>query len=107
MAEETTGEPRQGSTRGRWALPLVGATVVALVAGGIGAAVALWADPKSDTDPSSCRATKTAERGLPSVVTVFASGGGQAGSGTGELVKAGGYILTNEHVINVAANNSD
>lgn len=81
---------------------LAGVVVVALVAGATGAVVGR----RAHTEPVACAATRTAERGLPSVVTVFAAGGGSSGSGTGELIRSGGYILTNEHVINVAANNA-
>src|SRR5262249_60040318 len=43
---------------------------------------------------------------LPSVVTlqVRSAGGAGAGSGSGEVVRSGGYILTNNHVISPAAN---
>jgi len=38
------------------------------------------------------------------VVTIAASGQGGSGTGSGELIKPDGYILTNNHVIAVAAN---
>jgi len=108
MADETRAEPAPDPApvrrRARWPLVLAG-VAIALVAAGVGAAVEhQLADQGSAR--GTCLATRTADRGLPSVVTVFAAGGGNSGSGTGELVRAGGYILTNEHVINVAANNA-
>jgi putative serine protease PepD len=37
------------------------------------------------------------------VVTIRAAGGRQGGSGSGVVIRSGGYILTNDHVISVAA----
>jgi putative serine protease PepD len=52
-----------------------------------------------------CPAIPVADRVLPSVVTISASAGSRgAGTGSGELIASGGYILTNNHVIAVAAN---
>jgi putative serine protease PepD len=51
-----------------------------------------------------CPATPVADKGLPSVVTISASSGAQSGTGSGEIIQPGGYILTNNHVISVAAN---
>lgn len=52
-----------------------------------------------------CEATTVAATGLPSVVTISAqAGSGAAGTGSGEIIREGGYILTNDHVISVAAN---
>jgi putative serine protease PepD len=44
---------------------------------------------------SSCNAISIADEELPSVVTIFASGG----VGSGEVIRSDGYILTNNHVI--------
>jgi putative serine protease PepD len=41
---------------------------------------------------------------LPSVVTISAQGSGGGGTGSGEVIKSDGYILTNNHVIAIAAN---
>ena len=51
-----------------------------------------------------CQATTVAAQDLPSVVTISARSGTQGGTGSGEIIKDGGYILTNNHVIAVAAN---
>jgi putative serine protease PepD len=37
------------------------------------------------------------------VVTIAASGSGGSGTGSGEVIRADGYILTNNHVISIAA----
>jgi len=73
----------------------------------IGGAVIVAA--RHHDDPSTaagCDATRVAHRTLPSVVTINArsAGGGAAGTGSGEVVRSGGYILTNNHVISPAAN---
>ena len=51
----------------------------------------------------SCPVTPVADRVLPSVVTIAASGSDGAGTGSGEVIKSDGYILTNNHVISIAA----
>jgi putative serine protease PepD len=48
---------------------------------------------------SACAVTSVAEQVLPSVVTINASGSGGSGVGSGEIIRADGYILTNNHVI--------
>jgi len=45
-----------------------------------------------------------ADQVIPSVVTISARGSGGAGTGSGEVIRSDGYILTNNHVIAVAAN---
>jgi putative serine protease PepD len=51
-----------------------------------------------------CAVTSVADKVLPSVVTISAAGPGGSGTGSGEVIKSGGYILTNNHVIAIAAN---
>ena len=86
-----------------------------MVAGGglIGAAVAApgssatAAPADSGTGAAAgqtCSVTAVAEKVLPSVVTIAAQGAdGARGTGSGELIRADGYILTNNHVISIAA----
>jgi putative serine protease PepD len=50
-----------------------------------------------------CQVTQVAKEVLPSVVTISASGAGGAGTGSGEVIRSDGYILTNNHVIAPAA----
>jgi putative serine protease PepD len=53
---------------------------------------------------SACAVTSVATKVIPSVVTIAASGSGGSGTGSGEVIRSDGYILTNNHVISVAAN---
>ena len=103
---------KHGQNRNRW-LPwaaLVGALVVGGVAGG--AIVAATKSSAAPTAPSSagssqvsvCNVISVANQVIPSVVTISASGRGGSGTGSGEVIRSDGYILTNNHVIAVAAN---
>jgi putative serine protease PepD len=88
-----------------WSLVLLGAAVVVL-AGVVGGAI-VAASHRRDHDVTSvgCVASSVAERGLPSVVTIHVQAGGvPAGSGSGEVIRPDGYVLTNNHVISAAAN---
>jgi putative serine protease PepD len=58
----------------------------------------------SQSSATSCPVTPIADQVLPSVVTISASGSGGAGTGSGEVIRSDGYILTNNHVIAIAAN---
>ena len=51
-----------------------------------------------------CAVTSVADHVLPSVVTIAAAGAAGAGTGSGEVIRSNGYILTNNHVIAIAAN---
>jgi putative serine protease PepD len=50
-----------------------------------------------------CDVTSVANKVIPSVVTISARGSTGAGTGSGEVIRSDGYILTNNHVIAVAA----
>jgi putative serine protease PepD len=81
---------------------LVGAVVVGGLAGGLIAAATDSSSSSSSADV--CSATKVANDTLPSVVTISARGSAGAGTGSGEVIRSDGYILTNNHVISIAAN---
>ena len=119
------GDPRGPRSRW-WVWGLIGAVVLA-TGGLIGAAVASpgasadtgsgsasgsassgAASPGSASSgsggtASSCAVTPVASEVLPSVVTVAAQAGDSGGTGSGEVINSGGYILTNNHVIAAAA----
>ncbi|TQN49025.1 putative serine protease PepD [Humibacillus xanthopallidus] len=72
----------------------------ALVGGAVGALLATrLADIGSNR---ACPAIDVAADTLPSVVTVLTAGPSGSGNGTGELIRTGGYVLTNDHVIAAA-----
>jgi putative serine protease PepD len=52
---------------------------------------------------SACAVTPVADKVIPSVVTIAATGSSGSGTGSGEVIRSDGYILTNNHVISVAA----
>lgn len=76
---------------------LVSAGVVGGLIGGLIVASQVTGDDRA------CRDTDVAQGALPSVVTVLASGSTGSGNGTGQLIRAGGYVLTNYHVISSVA----
>jgi putative serine protease PepD len=59
----------------------------------------------SEQTKESCQVAQVASKVLPSVVTISAKGASSAGTGSGEIIKSDGYILTNNHVIASAASN--
>ena len=85
---------------------LSGLAVVALIAAGVAGALIGNAinspsntTPSAQADRSSCDTRRIAAGDLPSVVTVFARGSQSSGVGSGEIIRANGYILTNNHVV--------
>ncbi|MFD9633114.1 S1C family serine protease [Streptomyces violascens] len=108
-----TGRP-EPKRRRRGAL-LVGAVLLALVAGGIGGGVGAYVErnggitsvklPQSGKEPQG-RAPDSvagiAASALPSVVTIHVSGATESGTGTGFVLDNAGHILTNNHVVQPA-----
>ena len=106
------GESRRPRGPRRWLLwvALGTALVVGGVVGGliVGATQSSGSSVSSGTSAASstvsaCPVTSVADQVVPSVVTIAASGPGGGGTGSGEVIRPGGYILTNNHVISVAA----
>jgi putative serine protease PepD len=99
-----------GLARRRLIPALAGFAAAALVGGVVGGLVvrATWGSGSGGDEPpaaaarTACSATTVSDEALPSVVTVQASNGQQGGSGSGVVVRSGGYILTNDHVIEIA-----
>jgi putative serine protease PepD len=67
---------------------------------GAGAATS---DASSGASAASCSVTPVANKVVPSVVTIAAKGPSGGGTGSGEVIRSDGYILTNNHVISIAA----
>ena len=79
-----------------WALAVAGAGLLGGLLGG------LVVDAAQEGG-GGCNATSVAGDVLPSVVTVLVVGpDGTRSNGTGALVRADGYVLTNEHVVSTA-----
>ncbi|MBV9195045.1 MAG: trypsin-like peptidase domain-containing protein [Solirubrobacterales bacterium] len=100
----TSHNPRPGRRR---SLLLIAAIVVmaGVVGGAIGAIINSPAGSSTAAKAAvGCSVTTVANEVLPSVVTISAAGNGEGGSGSGELIRSDGYILTNNHVIGPAVN---
>jgi putative serine protease PepD len=100
----------------RW-LPWAALGAALAVGGGLGAGIASAANSSTSTpaantttsgassgQASVCDVTSVANQVIPSVVTISARGAEGGGTGSGEVIKSDGYILTNNHVIAIAAN---
>lgn len=101
----TAAHPASGRRRS----PLWLAVGAAAIGGGVvGGAIVAGTDHGTSATAvaagTGCGATSVASRALPSVVTISASGAGGSGTGSGEVIRSDGYILTNNHVISMAAN---
>ncbi|KNB51793.1 S1C family serine protease [Streptomyces caatingaensis] len=99
---------------------VVGAVVVALVAGGVGGGMGAWLErggggrhvtlpqapvEKDDRDPGSVAGI--AARALPGVVTLHVRGSSGRGTGTGFVLDKRGHILTNNHVVEPAGDGGE
>ncbi len=102
-------EPEQGQAPNR-STKLIIVTVAVAVLVVVGFVV--WGiSGSSDSGPTTanasttnfCPAESVANDVLPSVVTLAVQGPSGSGTGSGELIRSGGYILTNNHVISAAA----
>ncbi|MGW0313923.1 S1C family serine protease [Streptomyces flavidovirens] len=112
------GDPAGGGRqkKGQRGTLLVGALLIALVAGGIGGGVGAYIErnggitrvelPQAQPVDGKGRAPDSvagiAASALPSVVTLHVSGAGEQGTGTGFVLDAKGHILTNDHVVEPA-----
>ena len=100
-------ESRDGGNNSEHRRPwlLVGAVAGALVIGGVaGGFIATSGGSSSASATGSvCSATTVANNVLPSIVTIEVRNGKTGGTGSGEVIRNDGYILTNNHVIAAAA----
>jgi putative serine protease PepD len=94
--------PSSGSGRNRWWVWAVGGVAILVIGGVIGGGITA-ATASSSSSASVCNATKVADEVLPSVVTISATSGNTGGTGSGEVIRSDGYIMTNNHVVSLAA----
>ncbi|MEV8230148.1 trypsin-like peptidase domain-containing protein [Streptomyces sp. NPDC079167] len=111
-------DPRpRGNRRGS---VLVGAALLALVAGGIGGGIGAYVERNGGLTtvelPQAGRAgggrapdsvAGIASSALPSVVTLHVDGSAESGTGTGFVLDGKGHILTNNHVVAPAGSTGD
>jgi putative serine protease PepD len=105
MNEPATPNPKPASRRRvpLW-LGLLAVGLAIVLGGVIGGGIVAAVHDQPDLTTVGCTTTTVAERGLPSVVTIHVAAGNSTGSGSGEVIRPDGYILTNNHVISLAAN---
>jgi S1-C subfamily serine protease len=116
--DEEEAEPEPGGRRrARFGLSTLAIVLIAgLVAGAVGGGVGYWLSQRAHrilTDPNVKLATTgtpanrppgsvadIAKRVSPAVVSIDVRSSDSAGSGSGVIIDKGGYILTNNHVVN-------
>jgi putative serine protease PepD len=86
--------------RRRWWL-WAGLGVLVVLVGGVAGGLIVAATQSSDEN--TCSATSVADKTLPTVVTIMVRRGASGSTGSGEIIRSDGYILTNNHVISLAA----
>ncbi|WP_433344111.1 S1C family serine protease [Streptomyces sp. CA-253872] len=108
-------QPSEPGTRARRRGVIVAVALAALVTGTLGgylgaryerdggARTLVLPDPAAGPERPAGSVADLAARSLPGVVTLRASGAGEAGTGSGFVLDGRGHILTNNHVVAPAA----
>jgi putative serine protease PepD len=102
--DDSAAAAPSGSGRSRWWIWLVGGVAILVIGGVIGGGITAATASSSSSSASVCNATKVADEVLPSIVTISATNGNSGGTGSGEVIRSAGYIMTNNHVVSLAAN---
>jgi putative serine protease PepD len=97
--------------RPRWVL-WVGLVAAFLLGGVMGGVIVAANRSSAKSAPSAaaentCSATEVAEKDLPSVVTISVTKGQTGSTGSGEVIRGDGHILTNNHVVSLAADGGE
>ena len=116
-ATPTPTDNQGGNGSGLRRTVVVAAVVAAVIGGGVGAGTVAIADHHNKSVSSGITVTNqtaantqkldgtvsaAAAKIIPSVVTIAVTGQSEAGTGSGVILRADGYILTNNHVVAVA-----
>jgi putative serine protease PepD len=124
---DTAGRPDRPRRSPRVAVLLAVATVLALLAGAVGGSIgyavarnaqdaatsaqdanfSLGAPVKGSVDRAPNSVAGIAQRVLPSVVSVQVAGSRGQGTGSGFVIDPDGFILTNNHVVDAAADSGE
>ncbi len=105
--------PRRNA--GRLRVGVAGLVAGALIGGGAGAGTVVLLDRDGggagtttsaqevviENPETATTATAAAAKAAPSVVTLYVQGGGESGSGSGVVLTEDGFVLTNNHVVDV------
>jgi putative serine protease PepD len=127
MTGDTAGRPRRDRRTPGMGVLLAVATLLALLAGALGGGIgytvarnaqndsagstdssfSLGAPVKGEVDRAPNSVAGIAQRMLPSVVSIQVRGGGTQGTGSGFVIDPKGFILTNNHVVEAAAESGE
>ncbi|WP_430592588.1 trypsin-like peptidase domain-containing protein [Humidisolicoccus flavus] len=116
QATQATGPVRETKRRRGTIGVLATAALVAVIFGGVGGVVGTHIASNGTAPSATVTGTSVsnpttvsdvAAAATPSVVTISASDGQNSGTGSGVVIAAGGYIVTNNHVVTVGGATSD
>jgi putative serine protease PepD len=82
---------------------LAGSALTALVAAMLSSCTSTSSSTGAQSGDAVCNATSVATKVLPSVVTITVTGPSGTSTGSGEVIREDGSILTNNHVVSPAA----